>query len=195
MVERELKAVLADPDRVRAALTRAGAKPTFSGRMADRRFDRDGMLMTKDEVLRIRTYRSGDGSSRAVIGWKGPVSVEAGYKLRVEHEVATDDGEAAFQLVTALGYGPVYAIDRYVEYYSIAGATVRLEWYPRMDPLIEVEGSADAIEAAVAATGIPRDAFTSEVLDAFLARYERRTGTPPAVAIRAGLDLPEPTTQ
>ncbi len=67
-------------------------------------------------------------------------------------------------------------IDRAIEQYRLGDATLRLEWYPSMDVLMEVEGSPDAIERAARATGLPRDAFLPESLPYFAAAYEKRTG-------------------
>jgi len=53
---------------------------------------------------------------------------------------------------------------------------VRIEWYPAMDVLVEVEGEPAAIERAVTATGLPRSCFLPESLPHFVADYERRTG-------------------
>jgi hypothetical protein len=62
-------------------------------------------------------------------------------------------------------------------------AALRVERYPRMDVLLEVEGSPAAIERAIAATGIPRDAFgTARLVDYKLA-FERRTGLRAATAL------------
>ena len=55
-------------------------------------------------------------------------------------------------------------------------ATVRLERYPEMDSLVEVEGDPDAIERAIVVTGIARGDFTAEALSEFVRRYEARTG-------------------
>jgi hypothetical protein len=63
-----------------------------------------------------------------------------------------------------------------VEIYELAGATVRLERYPDMDPLLEVEGLPDEIENAIRLSGIKRDAFTAESLTEFVRRFEARTG-------------------
>ncbi len=68
------------------------------------------------------------------------------------------------------------------EVFEFRGATIRLEWYPRMDVLVEVEGTEEAIDAAMAATGIERNAFTAESLTAFVERYAAR-GLQPAVAL------------
>lgn len=176
MIELEVKAVVPDPAGLRQRLLAAGAVPGFRGLMTDRRFDREQTLRLGDEVLRIRRFERDDGTGHAVVGWKGPVRIEGGYKRRVEHEMATADGVEAEALVGALGYAPVHAIDRRVEYYDFAGAVVRLEWYPRMDCLVEVEGTPEAIERATGATGIERDAFTAEALVAFVGRFEARTG-------------------
>jgi hypothetical protein len=61
---------------------------------------------------------------------------------------------------------------------------VRFEQYPRMDVLLEVEGSPDAIEDAIAATGIPRALFSDERLLDFVARFEERTGLDAALSDR-----------
>jgi hypothetical protein len=59
---------------------------------------------------------------------------------------------------------------------EVAGAAVRVEWYPRMDVLVEVEGAPAEIERAVAVTGIPRGEFNADRLLDFAARYRERTG-------------------
>lgn len=195
MIERELKAVVPDVRAAREALTAAGARLTFAGTMNDTRYDRDGTLAARDEVLRIRSYRGDDGSTRAKVAWKGPVSVGDGYKLRPEREIVTPDAEAAARLLEALGYAPIHAIDRYVEYWQVGDAIARLEWYPRMDVLIEVEGDSAAIERAVAATGIPRDRFSADALAAFVARYQERTGRKAAVSLAELVESEMPSWQ
>jgi len=55
-------------------------------------------------------------------------------------------------------------------------AVLRLEWYPDMDVLIEVEGEPAGIERAIAATGLGRASFLAESLPYFVAAFERRTG-------------------
>ena len=72
----------------------------------------------------------------------------------------------------------MHLIEREVEIHRVHEATVRLERYPRMDALVEVEGDPDGIERAIAATGIARGAFSAEALSEFVRRYEIRTGAP-----------------
>src|SRR4029079_12307695 len=180
LAELELKAVVPDPEALRARLRHAGAIPGFRGRMTDRRYDRAGDLAARDEVLRIRTYHHPNGSTESVLAWKGATGRSPeGYKLRQEIELAVrSERGAAERLLGALGYAPVHLIEREVEIYRVEEATVRLERYPEMDSLVEVEGVPDAIERAIVVTGIARGDFTAEALSEFVRRYETRTGAP-----------------
>ena len=188
--ELELKAVVPDPADLRERLAAAGAEPQFSGLMSDRRFDRDGELLAKGQTLRVRTYHHPSGAD-VRLAWKGPVSrAPGGYKRREELEYQLIGGSRPERLLEALGYSPVHAIDRWVEYWTLDSAELRLETYPRMDRLLEVEGTPDAIETAIRATGLPRAAFSDEALDAFVKRYAQGGGRP--VLSIAGLNGARP---
>lgn len=175
--ELELKAVVTDPARLRQALSNAGAVLRFQGEMSDRRFDRGGELTARDQVLRVRSCHYPDGRVESVMGWKGPMRVSQGFKEREELELPiAGESDPPEALLRALGYEVVHGIDRRVEVYRLDGATLRLETYPRMDSLIEVEGEPAAIERAIKATGIPRAEFTADALTEFVRRFESRTG-------------------
>ena len=183
--ELEVKARVADPAALEAALRRAGARLRFRGSMSDRRYDdAHGTLEGRDEVLRLRVYQPDQDTAHAegVLGWKGPVSVRDGYKRREEHETRVGDPDAAVALLERLGYRVSLRIDRTIAEYALGSAMVRIEWYPAMDVLVEIEGDPDAIEAAIAATAIPRHEFLSESLPYFVTAYERRTGRPARLA-------------
>lgn len=183
--ELEVKAVVPDPALLRRHLVESGAEESFRGLMEDRIFDRAGELKERDEVLRVRSWRPEKGESRAQMAWKGPTRrTEEGYKLREELEFAVaTDGAAAVALLAALGYVVSKSVDRFVEVYRVHGAEVRLEWYPRMDILVEVEGTTEAIEAAIGVSGLARAAFEPEPLVEFVRRFEERTGERAAIAV------------
>lgn len=181
MIEIELKAVVDDLALRRAAVERAGGALEMEGRLEDRRYDMPaGALRLRDHVLRVRVFRDGS-SERASLEWKGPVETRDGYKLREEIGTGVEDPAALIEIVERLGYVVTRAIDRDIAQYELHGAKVRFERYPRMDLLVEVEGQRDAIERAVTALGMPRDAFSAENLPAFVERYERRTGRRAAI--------------
>src|SRR5256885_14389721 len=151
--------------------------------MRERRFDGKDRLGRRDEVVRLRVFHPADRSGEwGVLGWKGPVGKRDGYRHREEWESRVDDPRAALVVLRHLGYKIVLRIDRAVEQYRLGDATLRLEWYPAMDVLLEVEGSPDDIERAIAATGLPRESFLPESLPYFKEAYEKRTGRPARVS-------------
>jgi predicted adenylyl cyclase CyaB len=179
--EVELKSVVHDVDGCRRRLESAGARVTFEGKLEDRRYDtHDGRLTSSDEVLRVRRY-TGGGDARASLEWKGPTRQEHGYKVREELAAATPDASVLATILERLGYEVVGEIDREIAQYSLDDTTIRFERYPRMDVLVEVEGSPSSIERAISALGMPRDGFSADRLVTFIARFEARTGERAAV--------------
>lgn len=177
--ELELKAVVPDVAALRARLAAAGAGRGFVGDMDDRRYDRNDELTPRDEVLRVRRYRDKAGGTEWRLAWKGPTERSPdGYKLREERECTVTGATPPDDVLTALGYRVVHRLDRRIEVFTLAGATLRIEIFPQMDMLLEVEGTPTGIEAAIAATGLPRESFTAEPLAAFVIRYQRRGGQP-----------------
>jgi len=184
MIEIELKAVVADLHGARRQAEQLGAKLTFAGRLEDRRYDRpDLSLAAIDHVLRVRVYRHGSALVSASIDWKGPSSMMGSYKER--EEITTEIRSDPMQLgniLERLGFIVTMQIDREIWQYELHDAVVRFERYPRMDDLVEVEGTPRTIEEAIAALGLPRDSFTTERLPAFVQRYQSRTGSSAALS-------------
>jgi predicted adenylyl cyclase CyaB len=182
MLEVELKSVVTEIDRLRAAVERAGGVVTYAGDLIDTRYDTpDRALSARDEVLRLRTYRSAV-DVRAELDWKGPTRRDGGYKQREELDVHVVEPEALEEILQRLGYVVTIVIDREIVQYDLHGAMIRFERYPRMDELVEVEGTPEQIERAITALGLPRHGFTSERLPEFVRRFEERTGMAAALS-------------
>lgn len=186
MREVELKGFATSDGEAEAArrrLVAAGASLVYEGRLEDRRYDTpDKALALRDHVLRLRVYRGAHVTTS--LDFKGPTGYADGFKVRDEFTVGADDPVALARILEAVGYVITREIDREIEQYTLAGATVRFERYPRMDILIEVEGSPDAIEAAIAALALPRERFTAERLPDFVLKFESRTGERAALCDR-----------
>lgn len=176
--EHELKARAADPAALRRRLEALGWVRTFAGEMRDRRLDTpERWLESRDEVLRVRRYTGPDGAVRTVLGWKGPVGTEAGFKVRDEVEVEVADDAPIRDILSRLGYADVtYAIDRRIERYEKGATIVRIEEYPRMDVLVEIEGPPAEVERRIGELDLPRRAWVDWQLPDFVEAYERRTG-------------------
>ena len=183
MREVEVKAVVDDVDARRSAVVGSGGVLVFEGRLEDRRYDTaDDALTARDQVLRTRTYRRPDGAPRTSLDWKGPRTIEGGYRVREEQSILVDSLETLETILAGLGYRVTKAIDRDIIQFDLHGAVVRFERYPRMDDLVEVEGEPVAIERAIALMGMRRADFTGDSLAAFAQRYEDRTGTSAALS-------------
>jgi adenylate cyclase class 2 len=180
MIEVELKAALGEGEleRARARVERAEGPLVFAGRLEDRRFDRvDRALAIMDHVLRLRVYREpAPGSVRATLDWKGPTTYDGGYKRREELNTDIGDPDEFARILDRMGFVISMAIDRDIWQFELEGAVVRFERYPKMDDLVEVEGSPDAIERAITVLELPRTSFTAERLPDFVRRFEARTG-------------------
>jgi adenylate cyclase class 2 len=188
MREVEVKSVVDDLERRRAIVAQGGGVLVFEGRLEDRRYDRlDGALTRRDEVLRTRTYRGDQSGPRTSLDWKGPRTMEQGYRVREEHSVGVESLAALETILASLGYRITKAIDRHIVQFEVHGAVVRFERYPRMDDLVEVEGDPEAIERAIQLLGMRREDFNGDSLAAFAERYEKRTGTS---ALVSDVELP-----
>ena len=176
MLEVELKSVVDDVPRRRAMVERAGGTLAWAGRLLDRRYDTTARALAgRDHVLRLRVYHDAS-STRAELDWKGPTGHDNGYKVREELGVHVGEPDVLADMLVRLGYEVTVEIEREIAQYELEGATVRFERYPRLDDLVEVEGTPDQIERAIAAIGLPREGFTSERLPDFVRRFEARTG-------------------
>lgn len=186
--ETELKAVVPDPEACRARVEAAGARLVFEGTLIDRRWDLPhGPLAERDEVVRVRTSIPAPqvgGSPRHTLDWKGPTRVEDGYKRRLERSTHVEDAAVLETVLASAGFVVTREVEREVAQYALGDATLRFERYPRLDVLMEVEGTPAAVESAIAATGLPRAAFTAARLADFVAAFERRTGLSAALSAR-----------
>lgn len=182
--EVELKAVVQDLRQVRHAVEDAGGQLIFAGRLEDRRYDSPNHALTaSDEVIRLRTYRNSE-RSHAHLDWKGPTQVVDAFKVRDELTTGVTDPDALAAMLGHMGFVVIREIDRDIAQYVLDGTTIRFERYPRMDTLVEVEGTPDGIEAAILVLGIQRSSFTTERLPDFVRAYENRTGLRAALSQR-----------
>lgn len=184
MREIELKSVVPDVAEARRSVEAAGGTLEYEGELIDLRYgDAAGFLVESDQVVRLRVYRR-DGSDDGYLDWKGPTQYEGGYKIREEISTPIGDPDALERILAKLGMAVIRDIERHIAQYRLDGAIVRFEQYPRMDSLVEVEGSPEAIEAAIRAIGLPREGFNADRIPAFVARFEARTGQRAALSGR-----------
>src|SRR5207247_3799106 len=142
-----------------------------------RAVQRGGVPAAGSGGLGLRIFRAaGAAAAFGVLGGNGPHPERGAYRHRAEAETRLTDPHAAVAILERAGFEVTLRIDRTVEVYRLGEAVLRLEWYPAMDVLMEVEGEPAAIEGAIPATGLPRERFLPEPLPEVVGRDEGRTG-------------------
>src|SRR5439155_1153779 len=166
-----------------AARFRVGAYGSDSARRADlpavaaaRATALTGARFAGSDVILVGDTPADGAPAYGVLGWKGPPSQRGMYRHRAEAEARVAAPDSVVTILEQLGFAVSLRIDRHVEVYRLGRAVLRLEWYPAMDVLLEVEGEPPDIELAITATGLARERFLPESLPYFVAQYEARTG-------------------
>jgi adenylate cyclase class 2 len=147
-IEREIKLRFDSPELARAAVRAIGAAPA-----APRRLQQDSLLDTEDGQLRdrrsvVRVRRDGNAS---VLTFKGPVQ-PGPMKVREELETAAGDAGMLHCILDRLGFHPWFRYEKYREEFACPGIVVAVDETP-IGTFVELEGSAEGIQAAAAAMG------------------------------------------
>jgi adenylate cyclase class 2 len=181
VIEAELKAVVRDPEHVKAELDkRAHGRPeVYHDVYYD---DPDGSLTREDRELRVRTVHSRD-DTRALLTYKEPRIDASGSKP--EHETAVEDPGAVHAMLRGLGYQPSINFKKRCRNYEfMASGRSMLATLVRVDDLdetfLEVEtiveekdfhAALDAVKGVLGELGIDeRDLTTEQYTDAVAAR-------------------------
>lgn len=134
--ERELKFPVENHSDLRSRLIELEAERTSKSQFEDNWiFDRDGDLFRQGCLLRLRF----DGSSGAVMTFKGPPTFEGPVKIRLEHETRVEEPEAIQGILEQLGYRVATRYQKRREKWRVGGITVCLDTTP-MGDFVEFEG-------------------------------------------------------
>lgn len=95
-------------------------------------------LTARGMLLRLRS------ALNAVITLKAPAPPDAEHKSRIEREIVVSDYNAAFAILTALGFAPWWRYEKYRESFRLENVTLSLDHTPIGD-FVEIEGPPDAI--------------------------------------------------
>ena len=141
MIEAEVKALVRDPDRVRALL-RSRAAERLS-RYYDTYYDRPGRPLTQaGQELRLRIIDEG-GQRRCLLTYKEP-AVDEQTGSKPETEIDVSDADATDQILAGLGFTHLVAFEKNCANYAftVAGRDIlaTLVTIPELDgTFIEVE--------------------------------------------------------
>jgi len=142
-IETEVKFRAADLAALRADLIAQGAVITQSRHLerntlfddADRSLARRGMLLRLRDALDTQLTLKAPAP---------PDAQNSQHKARIEIETTVNDYDAAFAILTALGYAPWWRYEKYRESFRLDEVIIALDHTPIGD-FVEIEGPPDAI--------------------------------------------------
>lgn len=175
MLEIEIKASLAGIS-VGKLLDRAGAlgfEPAGQMRELDLYFNgRDRDFQLTDEALRLRRIsRIPHGPQETLLTYKGS-KLDQISSTRMEYETVVADGEMVEKILEALGYAPVFKVDKFRREYRLGDVVLCLDEVAKLGTYLELETLVPAEvqqEGAVARMlelldqlGVPREHMTRD---------------------------------
>ncbi len=150
-LETEVKFAAQTLEKVRHGLVTAGAElrqpRTFEINL--RLDDSQGSLRAAGKVLRLRQDASAWLTLKLPLG---PWGTQA--KTLREMEVEVSDLQVAHKILNGLGFGVWFRYEKYRESYKLGTTEVSLDELP-FGRFVEIEGSLEGIEEAMALLGLP----------------------------------------
>jgi adenylate cyclase, class 2 len=164
--ETEIKIRLEEPEAVRAALVRLGARRVQERHFEDNLLfdDAGGALRAAGTTVRLRRT-----PGVATLTCKGARRVEQGMRSRPEIETTVGDPDAMQAMLESLGLRAAFRYQKYRETWSLDGQEVVLDETP-IGSFLEIEGDPSGIGRVAAALGFyPRDYLTDSYVALFFA--------------------------
>jgi len=155
-IETEVKFRVKDLAAVRADLIARSAMVTQPRHLERNTLfdDAERSLAQRGMLLRLRSALDTHITVKAPTP---PDQRSTQHKKRIEIETTLGDYDAAFAILTALGYSPIWRYEKYRESFRLDDVTVSLDHTPIGD-FVEIEGSPGSIRPAAEQLGFDWDA-------------------------------------
>jgi adenylate cyclase class 2 len=139
--EIEAKFRLSEPQALRDALRRCGARPLGIVLETNRFYDwPDERLRREDRGLRIRVAQPTEGADAVVtVTYKGPRQ-SGPYKQREENEFTTSDPESVAEVFQGLGLACTLTFQKRRESWQLNACRIELDQLPQLGWFVEIEG-------------------------------------------------------
>ena len=148
-------------------------------------------LRQSDRILRLRKTISPEGTTRAMVTYKGPATRD-GYKSREEIEFDVSDSATFTLVLHRLGYQPVFRYEKFRTQFRAAGepGIITIDETP-IGIYLEMEGPESWIDSTAARVGLPKAQFLTV---SYAALYRQFREQHPEVPADMTFDLDRPYT-
>ncbi len=173
--ETEIKLPFPSAHEARRRLGELGAEVTHERAFEDNvAYDLpSGELEATGRLLRLRRY-----GARAWLTYKAPADPGARHKVRIEHETAVQDAEAAARLLEGLGYRRVYRYQKRRTVLRLGAVEASVDETP-LGCFVELEGEPEAIDDLASQLGFRRDQYVLATYRDLHERAAAARGTSP----------------
>ncbi len=151
-------------------------------------------LRQSDQILRLRKMTSTDGTTRAMVTYKGPATRD-GYKSREEIEFDVSDPGTFTLVLNRLGYQPVFRYEKFRTQLRIIGepGIITIDETP-IGVYLEIEGPQDWIDSTAERLGLSKMQFLTVSYASLYRDYRaQHAAAPPDMTF--DLDGPTPLEQ
>lgn len=116
-------------------------------------------LQQSDRILRLRKTTTPEGTTRAMVTYKGPATRD-GYKSREEIEFDVSSPDTFTLVLDRLGYQPTFRYEKYRTQLRAVGepGLLTIDETP-IGVYLEMEGPQDWIDSTAARVGLPKAQF------------------------------------
>lgn len=179
--EIEIKFRVPDLRAVRRALRRERAGFLATVQVSDEYFDTpEGRLLAADSGVRLRRTRvvkrgpGGPAGPAAELTYKGAAARGRAAKVRREVQTGLADGEAAAEILGALGFVRTVLIEKRRSSYRLGGCLVELDELPLLGTFVEIEGPNEgAITRLAGRLGLAGEPIRDHYIALLIARCGR----------------------
>jgi adenylate cyclase class 2 len=148
-------------------------------------------LRQSDRILRLRKTTSPEGTTRAMVTYKGPATRD-GYKSREEIEFDVSDPNTFTLVLHRLGYQAAFRYEKFRTQLRAAGepGIITVDETP-IGVYLEIEGPHDWIDSTAARLGLPKAQFLTV---SYASLYRDYRAQHPAAPADMTFDLDGPYT-
>jgi predicted adenylyl cyclase CyaB len=175
-IETEVKFRIADAGGFSEKLRKAGAKLLVTGLERNIKYDRNGELSEKKELLRLRSYADGADITHKRRRPSGPI----GFKTREETVVMIENFEAGRLLLERLGYEKVWIYEKKRAVWELGPVEVMVDELPLIGCFAEIEGEPEEIKKAARKLGLDMKDSTTTTYGQEYESFRKEKGLPRA---------------
>ena len=165
MQEIEIKILDICPQKISRKLAELGAQKEFSGFFKVKYFEKDGQIIVRGDLLRVREFEG----SHTEVTYKTNKRKDGDFKIYDEYELACPEFEEACKFFESLGYEVSCYYEKRRTVFSLEQAEIVIDEYPKIPPFLEIEApDPKTIEDLIEKLGLQKNERSNKTINGLL---------------------------